>query len=428
MLDREGVARYISPNNGAIETPATRHEMQFPARFSDLPEYAFPRLRRLLAGVTPGGPEFAMTIGEPKHPMPAMIAETVAAYSHEFALYPPNDGTPELRAAIAAWTLRRHGVAVDPETQVIPLNGTREGLFNAALALSPEAKNGARPAVLVPNPFYQAYGAGALAAGAELVAVPATAETGFLPDYAALPPALLDRVTLCYLCSPANPQGSVAGEAYLAALVALAERHDFRLLVDECYSEIYPDAPPPGSLAAAEAAGADPERVTMFQSLSKRSNAPGLRAGFAAGGPRTIAALRQLRAYGGAPLPLPVQRAATALWQDEVHVVESRALYREKFALADRVLGNLPGYRAPEGGFFLWLCVGDGEAAALRLYRESGVRVLPGAYLGRETGTARNPGAAYIRVALVAAPEAVERALVAIRETLGEAMAEERTE
>ncbi len=404
--------------------------MQFPARFSDLPEYAFPRLRRLLAGIAPGGEELAMTIGEPKHPMPPLVAETIAAHAHEFALYPPNDGTPELRAAIAAWILRRYGVTVDPETEIIALNGSREGLFNAALALSPETKGGKPPVVLVPNPFYQAYGAGALAAGAELVPVPATRETGFLPDYAALPPALLDRVTLCYLCSPANPQGAVASEATLARLIALAERHDFRLLVDECYSEIYPDTPPPGALAAARAAGADPERVAVFQSLSKRSNAPGLRAGFAAGGPRTIAALRQLRAYGGAPLPLPIQRAATALWGDEAHVEASRALYRTKFALADRILGNLPGYRAPEGGFFLWLAVGDGEAAAVRLYRESGVRVLPGAYLGRETATetnpAFNPGAEYIRVALVAAPDAVERGLVAIRETLGQAMAEER--
>jgi aspartate/methionine/tyrosine aminotransferase len=400
--------------------------MQFPARFSDLPEYAFPRLRRLLDGIPPGGPELAMTIGEPKHALPALVADTIAAHAREFALYPPNDGTPELRAAIAAWIARRHGVTLDADAQVMPLNGTREGLFNAALALSPEARNGQRPAVLVPNPFYQAYGAGALAAGAELVPVAATAETGFLPDFAALPRALLDRVTLCYLCSPANPQGAVADDGYLARLIALAERHDFRLLADECYSEIYPDAPPPGALAAAQAARADPERVTIFQSLSKRSNAPGLRSGFAAGGPRTIAALRQLRAYGGAPLPLPIQRASTALWNDETHVRASRALYRDKFALADRILGNIPGYRAPQGGFFLWLRVGDGEQAALRLWRETGVRVLPGAYLGRATADAPNPGDPYIRVALVAAPEEIERGLTAIRETLGETMTDER--
>ena len=400
--------------------------MQFPARFADLPEYAFPRLRTLLAGVSPGGDELAMTIGEPRHPIPSFVSRIVAEHAAEFGRYPPNEGAPELRTAIAEWLARRYGVSLDPDTQLIALNGTREGLFSSALALSPESKSGDRPAVLVPNPFYQAYGAGALAAGAELVAVPATAETGFLPDYAALPAALLDRVTIAYLCSPSNPQGAVADADYLSRLLALAERHDFRVLSDECYSEIYPDAPPPGALAAAAAAGADPERVLVFNSLSKRSNVPGLRSGFAAGGPRTIEALRQLRAYGGAPLPLPLQRAATALWRDEDHVAASRALYREKFALADRILDGFPGYRAPEGGFFLWLRVGDGEAAALRLWRETGVGVLPGAYLGRATAAAPNPGEDYIRVALVADTAAVTRGLAAIRDTFGASIPKER--
>ena len=249
MLDPEALAGYSPPLNGAALRPRRRGStMQFPARFSDLPEYAFPRLRRLLEGTAPGGPDLAMTIGEPKHPLPALVAATVAAHAHEFALYPPNDGTPELRQAIAAWLARRYGVAVDPETRLVPLNGTREGLFNAAIALSPETKAGARPAILMPNPFYQAYGAAALAVGAEPVPVPATAATGFLPDYAALPPALLDRVTLCYLCSPANPQGAVADAGYWRGLIALAERHDFRILADECYAEIYRDTPPPGAL------------------------------------------------------------------------------------------------------------------------------------------------------------------------------------
>lgn len=393
--------------------------MDFPARFSGLPEYAFPRLRRLLDGVPPGGPEIVMTIGEPKHALPPVVAAAIAAHAGEFALYPPNDGTPGLRQAIAGWIGRRHGVAVDPETQVIPLNGTREGLFAAALALSPEAKAGGRPAILMPNPFYQAYGAAALAVGAEPVPVPATAETGFLPDYAALPPALLDRVSLAYICSPSNPQGAVADEAWLRALLALADRHDFRVLADECYSDIYRDSPPPGVLAVAAATGADPERVVMFHSLSKRSNAPGLRSGFAAGGRASIAAMKQLRAYGGAPLPLPIQRASEALWQDDAHVAASRSLYREKFALADRLLGDMAGYRAPDGGFFLWLEVGDGEAAALRLWREAGVRVLPGGYLGRAGGDGVNPGAGFIRVALVAPAAEVERGLRAIRATLG---------
>jgi aspartate/methionine/tyrosine aminotransferase len=396
--------------------------MQFPARFADLPEYAFPRLRRLLGDVRPGGPDLAMTIGEPKHPLPGLVAETIAAHAAEFALYPPNDGTPALRAAIADWLALRYGVAIDAETQVVPLNGTREGLFSAPIALSPETRAGAPPAILVPNPFYQAYGAGALAVGAELVPVDATAETGFLPNYAALPPALLDRVTLCYVCSPSNPQGAVADRGYWRTLIALAERHDFRILADECYSEIYRDDPPPGGLEMAAEAGADPERVVMFQSLAIRSNAPGLRSGFAAGGPRSIAALRRLRAYGGAPVPLPIQHASTALWRDEAHVAASRALYRDKFALADRILGNTGGYASPRAGFFLWLRVGDGEAAALRLYRETGVRVLPGGYLGRATEAGPSPGRDYIRVALVAGEADVERGLVAIRDALGQSI------
>lgn len=392
--------------------------MQFPQRFSDLPEYAFPRLRRLLGGVTPGGPEIAMTIGEPKHPLPAFVGPLIAEHADGFSRYPPNDGMEPLRLAIAAWLARRYGVSLDPATQILPLNGTREGLFNAALALSTETRGGARPAMLMPNPFYQCYGAAALAVGAEPVVVPATAETGFLPDYAALPPSLLDRVTLCYICSPANPQGAVADRSYWEALIRLAERHDFRILADECYCELYREAPPTGILEAARDLGADPERVLSFHSLSKRSNAPGLRSGFVAGGPRSIAAMLRLRAYSGAPLPLPLQHAATALWEDEAHVEENRLLYREKFALADEILDGMAGYHSPEAGFFLWIRAGDGEAAATEIYRRTGVRVLPGAYLARDARDGSNPGRAYIRVALVAGAVQVAAGLTAIRNVL----------
>src|SRR5690606_3885227 len=206
--------------------------MQFPERFADLPDYAFPRLRRLLDATPPGGEPLAMSIGEPRHPLPPMAAEIIAAHAGEFGRYPPNEGTEDLRAAIAEWLGRRYGVHVDPDTQVTALNGTREGLFNAALALCPERKNGARPVVLMPNPFYQCYAAAALAAGAEPVYVPAGAETGFLPDYGSVGRAVLDRVALAYLCSPANPQGSVADADYWRRLLALAERHDFRVLAD----------------------------------------------------------------------------------------------------------------------------------------------------------------------------------------------------
>ena len=375
--------------------------MTFPTRFSDLPEYAFPRLRRLLASHEPGDTVIDMTIGEPRHPMPPMVAEVLAANTAGFAKYPPNEGTPELRAAIAAWMQRRHGVTLDPDRHVMALNGTREGLFNAAIALCPERKSGGRPLVLMPNPFYQVYAVAAMAAGAEPRYLPATAETGHLPDFGALDPETLNRTALVYLCSPANPQGAVASEGYLAELIALGERYGFQILSDECYSEIYRDAPPVGAAAVARGIGADPERVVTFQSLSKRSNLPGLRSGFVAGGPETIARMKGLRAYAGAPLPLPLQRVSEAVWADETHVAESLALYQEKYAIADRILGNVPGYRSPEAGFFLWLPVPDGETAAVRAYEHGGVRILPGAYLGRDAG-AGNPGAGHVRVAMVA--------------------------
>jgi aspartate/methionine/tyrosine aminotransferase len=395
--------------------------MAFPERFSNLPDYAFPRLRKLLDAHAPGGEPIAMTIGEPRHPMPAFVGRILAENLSGFAVYPPNEGTPELLEAISGWIGRRYRAAVGPERLMV-LNGTREGLFNAALALAPETRGGKRPAILMPNPFYQVYAVAALAVGAEPVYVPATAATGFLPDYEALPAEILDRVTVAYLCSPANPQGAIAPRDYLARLMALAERHDFCLFLDECYSEIWRDAPPPGGLEVAAATGADPERLAVFHSLSKRSNLPGLRSGFVAAGPQAMARLRQLRAFAGAPLPLPLQRVAEAAWGDEAHVAASLALYQAKFAQADRILAGAPGLGnrvSPEGGFFLWLPVpgGDGEAAALKLWRETGVRVLPGGYLSRDTAEG-NPGRDHIRVALVAPEAELEAGLTRLRDCL----------
>lgn len=391
--------------------------MTFPERFSGLPEYAFPRLRTLLDAQAPGGPVVHMTIGEPRHAMPDFVGTVIAENLEGFGKYPPNEGTPELRSAITAWIGRRYGVKADPETQVIALNGTREGLFNAAVALCPEEVRGQKPVVLIPNPFYQVYAVAAQAMGAEPVFVPATAETGFLPDFSALPKDILNRTAIAYLCSPSNPQGAVASREDWAETIALAEKHDFQIFADECYSEIYRDAPPPGALEVAAEGGADPERVVIFHSLSKRSNLPGLRSGFAAGGAESIARMQQLRAYAGAPLPLPLQRVAERAWADEAHVETSRALYQEKFAIADAVFAGVPGYHPPQAGFFLWLPVADGEAAALKLWTETGVRVLPGAYLAREVN-GQNPGKGYIRVALVAAKNETEAALKTIRRTL----------
>jgi len=391
--------------------------MTFPERFSNLPEYAFPRLRSLLDVHAPGGEVMHMTIGEPKHAFPSWVSGIIAENAEGFGKYPPNEGTPELRAAISGWIARRFGAATDPDTQVMALNGTREGLFNAALALCPEEVRSQRPVILMPNPFYQVYAVAALAVGAEPVYVPAGPETGFLPDYGALNADVLNRVAIAYLCSPSNPQGAVASEGYWRDLIALGEKHDFQIFADECYSEIYRDAAPVGALQVAQAMGADPERVVIFHSLSKRSNLPGLRSGFVAGGPESIARIKQLRAYAGAPLPLPLQRVAEKAWEDEAHVEENRELYCAKFRIADEIFDGLPGYMPPQAGFFLWLPVEDGEAAALKLWQETGLRVLPGAYLAREVD-GYNPGKGFIRVAMVAPKEEMQRGLIVLRDCL----------
>jgi N-succinyldiaminopimelate aminotransferase len=390
--------------------------MAFPERFSNLPDYAFPRLRKLLDVHEPGGDPIAMTIGEPRHPIPDFVAPILAAHTAEFGQYPPNEGSPGLLAAICGWLRLRYGVDLAPD-RVMVLNGTREGLFDACLALCPEVKRGRQPVVLMPNPFYQVYAASALAVGAEPVYVPADAANGHLPDYAALPPDVLDRVGVAYLCSPANPQGSVASRDYLETLLRLAAKYDFTVLADECYSEIWRNQPPTGALQVADDLGLDPERVAVFHSLSKRSNLPGLRSGFVAGGPESIARFRQLRAYGGAPLPLPIQHVSERAWGDEAHVTANRALYQEKFRIADKIFAGLQGYEGPEGGFFLWLPVDDGETATLKLWRKTGVRVLPGAYLAREVA-GYNPGKGYIRVAMVAPKDEMRRGLTQIRDCL----------
>ncbi len=391
--------------------------MNFPERFSNLPAYAFPRLRALLDHHAPGGDVVHMTIGEPKHDFPPWVTDVIVANAAGFQAYPPNEGSDALRGAIADWIDRRYGVRMDPETNIMALNGTREGLYNAAMTLCPEQKNGQQPVVLCPNPFYQVYMVASISVGAEPYFVPATAATGHLPDYAGLPEDVLNRTAVAYICSPANPQGAVASRDYWADLIRLAERYDFRIFADECYSEIYRDAPPTGILTVAQELGADPERITLFNSLSKRSNLAGLRSGLIAGGPESIKRVKQLRAYAGAPLPLPLQAAAARVWADEAHVQENRALYQEKYAIADQVFAGVQGYMPPEAGFFLWLPVEDGEQAALKLWRETGVRVLPGAYLS-QGDPGQNPGKGFIRVAMVAPKTEMQRGLITLRDCI----------
>ncbi|MEX0306175.1 MAG: aminotransferase class I/II-fold pyridoxal phosphate-dependent enzyme [Ruegeria sp.] len=391
--------------------------MNFPERFSNLPEYAFPRLRALLDHHQPGGDVIHMTIGEPKHDFPAWVTDIIMENAAGFQGYPPNEGSPELRAALSDWVNRRYGVSMDADVNVMALNGTREGLYNAAMALCPEEKNGQQPVILCPNPFYQVYMVASISVGAQPYFVPATAATGHLPDYTGLPEDVLNRTAVAYICSPANPQGAVASRDYWAELIQLAEKYDFRIFADECYSEIYRDDAPVGALTVAQELGADPERVTLFNSLSKRSNLAGLRSGLIAGGPETIKRVKLLRSYSGAPLPAPLQAAAAKVWADEVHVEENRALYREKYAIADEVFSGVQGYIPPEAGFFLWLPVENGEETALKLWQQTGARVLPGAYLS-QGDPGQNPGEQFIRVAMVAPKTEMKRGLIKLRDCI----------
>lgn len=400
--------------------------MPLNGRMDAVGDYPFDRLRALLGDLQPpaGLKPIPLSLGEPQHAPPAFLAEIVAAEAAGWSKYPPMRGTEAARAAIAAWLTRRYalpGGMVDPETMVVPVSGTREALFMIALAAVPETKNGAKPVVLMPNPFYQVYLGAAVMAGAEPVLVPAGKEHGFLPDFGALPADTLARAALAYYCSPANPQGRIAPMETMKGLVELARKHDFLLVSDECYSELYYGAPPTGAAEACAALGDSGagrfRNVAIMNSLSKRSSAPGLRAGFVAGDPELIRRFARLRDYGGAPPPLPLLAAAAALWGDEEHVVANRAVYAEKYRIAEEVLGGRFGYYTPEGGFYLWLDVGDGEAAARRLWGEAGIRVIPGAYLARNVD-GYNPGAGYIRLALVHDPETTREALTRIRDTL----------
>ncbi len=394
-------------------------------RLERVGDYPFDRLRALLDPLSPPGGDavISLALGEPRHTPPALIRDTIHRNSELWGRYPPMKGTPEARAAIADWLNRRYALPdgmIDPEAHVVPVSGTREALFMIALAAVPEKKDGRVPAVLMPNPFYQVYAGAAVMAGAEPVFVPATAETGFLPDFAAVDDDILARTALAYYCTPANPQGSIADLETLKSLIVLARAHDFILASDECYAEIYDRdvAPPPGMAEACAALGGALDNVTIFNSLSKRSSAPGLRSGFVIGGADFIRRYTRLRDYGGAPPPLPLLAAAEALWRDEDHVSESRELYRRKLDLAEAALdGALGFYRSP-GGFYLWLDVGDGEDAARRLWREAGIRVLPGAYIAKTDADGDNPGARYIRCALVQDLETTERALARLARVL----------
>lgn len=388
-------------------------------RIEGLRDYPFRRLAALIAGATPASnrPPIDLSVGEPRHQPPAFVGEIINSRSDSWNRYPPINGTPDFRAACAAWLTRRYTLPagmIDPETMIAPCAGSRESLYMAATVAINATEGGPKPLALMPNPFYQAYVGASVIAGAEPVFLTATKETGFLPDLDSLTPEMLDRTQIMYLCTPANPQGAVADFAYIERALKLARKHDFLLVSDECYSEIYStDLPPTGALEVAAALGGSLDNLMVCHTLSKRSSAPGLRSGFTVGSPHAIDLLTRLRNYSCAATPFATMEAATALWSDETHVVEARALYRAKFDIAERLLAGRFGFYRPEGGFYLWLDVGDGEVAARKLWAEGGVKVLPGAYLTKHP-EGPNPMQAYIRIALVSDLASTEEALTRV--------------
>jgi N-succinyldiaminopimelate aminotransferase len=395
------------------------------SRLDSLRESPFRRLADLIAGINPrtNVMPIDLSVGEPQHQPPAFIRPIIDGHCDSWNRYPPLNGTPEFRQACADWLVRRYRLPagmIDAETMISPCAGTREGLFMAAtLAVSPNRAAVAPPLAFMPNPFYQVYVGAAVLAGAEPVFMAATRENGFLPDLAALDPGMLARAELMYLCSPANPQGATADLAYLKEAIRLAREHDFLLVMDECYAEIYLTArAPTGALEAAAALGGALDNLLVFHTLSKRSSAPGLRSGFAVGAPHTMALFHRLRTYSCAATPIATLEAATALWREESHVVETRAAYRAKFDIAERLLKGRFGFYRPDGGFYLWLEVGDGETAVRRLWGEAGVKALPGAYLTRPAPDGTNASADYIRLALVSDLESTEQALVRVAKVL----------
>jgi N-succinyldiaminopimelate aminotransferase len=378
--------------------------------FEGLHPYPFEKLKALKDGATP--PEalshIALSIGEPRHATPHIISEAVLTHLHHLSSYPATLGSEELRRSIADWLISRFRLPAESLSHgknILPVNGTREALFAFAQAMIDPAEGSQ---VLMPNPFYQIYEGAALLAGAEPHYLNCDAENGFIPDFDAIDEATWKRCRILYLCSPGNPTGAVIGMETLQMLIGLALEHDFIIASDECYSEIYFDEanPPTGLLQAAAAMGNDSySNCVVFHSLSKRSNAPGLRSGFVAGDAKVLDAFFRYRTYHGCAMPLHHQAASSIAWRDEKHVRENRDLYREKFDAVLQILDGVLPVERPDAGFYLWPQTPIAETDfARKLFAEQNVTVLPGSYLSRNTA-AGNPGKNRVRMALVATLE-----------------------
>ncbi|MCG8394990.1 MAG: succinyldiaminopimelate transaminase [Pseudomonadales bacterium] len=364
--------------------------------------YPFEKLKALFSDLPASDKSpIAFSIGEPKHPSPDFVQQVIKDNTDLLAKYPTTGGIAELSEAIAAWLKRRfHLATVDATSQVLPVNGTREALFAFTQAVIDRQR---QPLVLMPNPFYQIYEGATLLAGGEPMYLPCTDATGLQPDFDAVSEDTWIRTQLLFICTPGNPTGATLSKAQLKALIQLADKYDFVIASDECYSEIYRDKPPAGLLeACAELGRDDYRRCVVFHSLSKRSNLPGLRSGFVAGDSEILKRFLRYRTYHGCAMPIHHQLASIAAWNDEKHVEDNRARYREKFDAVLDILGDALKVSAPAAGFYLWpkTPVSD-EEFARRLQAEQNVTVLPGRYLSR-TVSGKNPGENRVRMALVA--------------------------
>ena len=371
--------------------------------------YPFEKLAQLKQGIVPPHDKahIALSIGEPTHPTPHFIQEALLTHVHGLGVYPNTKGLLELRLAISEWLSRRFQVpltSINPDTQVLPVSGTREALFSFAQCVI-DATAATKPIVIMPNPFYQIYEGAALLAGAEPYFLNTIEANGYLPDFDAVPEAIWQRCQLIYICSPGNPCGAVMSRDDHEKLVNLAEKYDFIIASDECYSELYDDesSPPVGLLQTAHWMGNSAfKRCVVFHSLSKRSNAPGLRSGFVAGDADILQAYFQYRTYQGCAMPLPTQHASIKAWQQEHHVIENRQLYREKFAAFITILSEACTIRQPPASFYVWLKTPiDDQEFAQKLFAHENLTVLPGSFLSREFNGI-NPGRGYVRIALVA--------------------------
>jgi len=382
----------------------------FNPHFAQLQQYPFEKLRQLTADITPNQQQrhIPLSLGEPKHAPPAFVIDALSDRNtliSTLATYPATKGSDELRLAIADWFSRRFDITVDPASEVLPVNGTREALFSAAQALL-SGRPGSR--VLVPNPFYQIYEGAALLGGATPYFVNNEANQGYQQNFTDVPEHIWQATELLYLCSPGNPTGQIMPVEQQQTLIELAHRYDFYIAADECYSELYFDdaQSPPSLLNASDAMGNDGHRRCMvFHSLSKRSNLPGLRSGFVAGDAELLSTYLQYRTYHGCALPPHHQLASTLAWSDEQHVVDNRALYAQKFAAVSAILEPHYQVHQPQGGFYHWLPVGmDDQTFCRELLRQQNVTVMPGTFLARDTDQG-NPGAGHVRVAWVATRE-----------------------